>query len=54
MTEPDQDREVPMIDDLDIVVLPDQTSDEAPDWSDRADYDPDTRLLDDRPPHWDS
>jgi hypothetical protein len=52
MTEPDQDREVPMIDDLDIVVLPDQTSDDSPDWSEGIEVDPEVRLLEDRPPHW--
>jgi hypothetical protein len=52
MTEPDDDREVSMIDDLDIVVLPDQTSDDSPDWSDVTEYDPEVRLLEDRPPHW--
>jgi hypothetical protein len=52
MTEPDQDREVPMIDDLDIVVLPDQTSDDVPDWSEAIEADSEVRLLEDRPPHW--
>jgi hypothetical protein len=53
MTEPDQDREVPMIDDTDIVVLPDQTSDDIDlDWSESVEN-PELRLLEDRPPHWD-
>jgi hypothetical protein len=52
MTEPDQEREVPMIDDNDIVVLPDQTSDDMDvDWSEAVE-DPEVRLLEDRPPHW--
>jgi hypothetical protein len=52
MTEPDQEREVPMIDDNDIVVLPDQTSDDIDvDWSEAVE-DPEVRLLEDRPPHW--
>jgi hypothetical protein len=52
MTEPDQDREVPMIDDTDIVVLPDQTLDDTDaDWSESIE-DSEVRLLEDRPPHW--
>lgn len=53
MSEPDQEREVPMIDDTDIVVLPDQTSDDMDmDWSESTE-DREVRLLADRPPHWD-
>jgi hypothetical protein len=53
MTEPDQDREVPMIDDTDIVVLPDQTSDDTDaDWAEGPEVDREVRLLEDRPPHW--
>lgn len=52
MNEPDQDREVPMIEENDIVVLPDQTSDDTDaDWSESVE-DPEVRLLEDRPPHW--
>ncbi len=52
MTEPDQDREVPMIDETDIVVLPDQTMDDTDaDWSESIE-DSEVRLLEDRPPHW--
>jgi hypothetical protein len=53
MTEPDQDREVPMIDDTDIVVLPDQTIDDTDAaWGEPVEVDPEVRLLEDRPPHW--
>lgn len=49
----DSDREVPLIDDTDIVVLPDQTSDDMEtDWPDSADVDREVRLLEDVPPHW--
>jgi hypothetical protein len=53
----DVDREVPMLDELDIVVLPDQTGDDTDDgWGDRHGWDDraaEERLLADRPPHWD-
>ncbi len=52
ITTPDPDREVSMTDDTDIEVLPDQTSDDLDDWSDRREEDRETRLLEDRPPHW--
>jgi hypothetical protein len=53
MTEPD--REVPLVDDDDIVVLPDQTVDDTDaGWGERSDEDSaEARLLADRPPHWD-
>jgi hypothetical protein len=53
----DEDREVPMSEDRDIVVLPDRTSDETDEgWGDRHGYEDraaEERLLADRPPHWD-
>jgi hypothetical protein len=46
-----------MLDELDIVVLPDQTGDDTDDgWGDRHGWDDraaEERLLADRPPHWD-
>lgn len=54
MTTPDDDREVPMVDDTDIVVLPDQTTDDTDrGWSEGYDEDREARLFDDRPPHYD-
>ncbi|HEV2088252.1 MAG TPA: hypothetical protein VGR21_08070 [Cryptosporangiaceae bacterium] len=53
MSTPDTEREVPMLDDTDIVVLPDQTSDDLDtDWREVEEEDPEVRLLADRPPHW--
>jgi hypothetical protein len=51
----DEDRPVPMSEDRDIVVLPDQTVDDTDaGWGDRPAFDDsDERLLADRPPHWD-
>ncbi|SHN46418.1 hypothetical protein [Cryptosporangium aurantiacum] len=51
----DDEREVPMIDDTDIVVLPDQTADDIDsDWRDAAARKlRDLELLENRPPHWD-
>jgi hypothetical protein len=53
----DGDREVPMSEERDIVVLPDQTLDDSDEgWGDRHgddDRDSEERLLADRPPHWD-
>ncbi|EXG79883.1 hypothetical protein [Cryptosporangium arvum] len=51
----DDEREVPMIDDTDIVVLPDQTTDDtdSTDW--RAATSGklrDLELIENRPPHW--
>lgn len=56
MTASDEEREVPMIDDTDLVVLPDQTSDEIDtDWRDAERQRlRDLQLIEDRPPHWDS
>jgi hypothetical protein len=52
----DEDREVPMSEERDIVVLPDQTLDDTDEgWGDRHGYDDrdaEARLLADRPPHW--
>jgi hypothetical protein len=56
MSPSDEEREVPMVDDTDLVVLPDQTSDDVDtDWRD-ADQRRlrDLQLIEDRPPHWDS
>lgn len=52
----DDEREVPMIDDTDIVVLPDQTVDDTDvDHRDAAARKlRDLELLEDRPPHWDA
>ncbi|MFI5960000.1 hypothetical protein [Cryptosporangium sp. NPDC051539] len=52
----DDDREVPMIDDTDLIVLPDQTADDVDaDWRDAAARKlRDLELLEDRPPHWDA
>jgi hypothetical protein len=53
----DGDREVPMSEERDIVVLPDQTLDDTDEgWGDGqgyADRDSEERLIADRPPHWD-
>ncbi|HEV7756457.1 MAG TPA: hypothetical protein VGO94_11430 [Mycobacteriales bacterium] len=54
----DGDREVPMSEERDIVVLPDQTLDDTDEgWGDRfgaeRDRDSEERLIADRPPHWD-
>lgn len=54
----DEDRPVPMSEERDIVVLPDQTVDDTDDgWGDRVSYererDSEERLIADRPPHWD-
>ena len=53
MTAPDQDREVPLSDD-DLVVLPDQTTDDTDlGWGGLPEEpSADDRLLADRPPHW--
>jgi hypothetical protein len=56
MTAPDSEREVPMIDDNELAVLPDQTTDDTDEgWGDRHGEDElasEERLLADRPPHW--
>lgn len=57
MTASDDERVVELIDDTDIVVLPDQTTDDIDtDWRD-ADAGQrglrDLKLIEDRPPHWD-
>jgi hypothetical protein len=56
VTGPDFDHEAPMPEELDVVVLPDQTVDETDDgWGDLhhdRDRDSEERLLADRPPHW--
>lgn len=54
VTQPDQDREVPLSDD-DLVVLPDQTVDDTDGgWGEVSDERAaDERLIGDRPPHWD-
>jgi hypothetical protein len=54
----DGDREVPMSEERDIVVLPDQTLDDTDEgWGGRydteRDRDSEERLIADRPPHWD-
>jgi len=53
VTEPDQDREVPLLDD-DLVVLPDETVDDTDEgWGEVPDERAeDERLVGDRPPHW--
>ena len=51
-TVPDGEREVRLGDETDIVVLPDQTSDDLLDPADRYESSNDERLLEDRPPHW--
>jgi hypothetical protein len=52
MTEPDDDREVPLLDDTDIVVLPDETTDDTEEgwlgYGDERTADP----IHERPPHW--
>jgi hypothetical protein len=57
MTASDDEREVPMIDDTDLVVLPDQTGDDTDtDWRDKEAQQRrlrDLQLIEDRPPHWD-
>lgn len=50
----DDDREVPMVEETDIVVLPDQTTDDEPDWSETRDEDHELRLFEERPPHWEA
>jgi hypothetical protein len=55
----DEDREVPMSEERDVVVLPDQTLDDTDEgWGDRTGgpgyRDSEERLLADRPPHWES
>ena len=51
----DDEREVPMIDDTDIIVLPDQTVDDT-DADDVREASArslrDLELIEDRPPHW--
>jgi hypothetical protein len=48
---PDDDRPVDLDDDLEI--LPDQTSDDTDiGWGEWRAGDDDSRLLEDRPPHW--
>jgi hypothetical protein len=55
MATSDEDREVVLIDDNDLVVVPDQTSDDLDtDWRDAESRRfRDIDLIDDRPPHWD-
>lgn len=50
----DEEREVPLVDDNDIVILPDQTSDDQPDYEERREGSDDDLLIEDRPPHWDA
>lgn len=51
MTAPDDDREVPMFDDTDIVVLPDDGPErEDPSWAEAEDAAADP--LHEPPPHW--
>lgn len=52
--DPDEEREVPLLDDTDIVILPDQTSDDELDYADRIESEGDDAFLADRPPHWDA
>lgn len=53
MANPDDERSVDLSDDDDLVVLPDQTRDESDiGWGGYPDRDDDSRLLEDRPPHW--
>jgi hypothetical protein len=56
MTAPDADREVPLTDDNQLDILPDQTSDDRDEgWGERRgdeEQETDRRLLEDRPPHW--
>lgn len=50
---PDDERPVDLSDDDDLVVLPDQTRDESDiGWGGPLESDDDSRLLDERPPHW--
>jgi hypothetical protein len=55
MTASDEDREVAMVDDNDLIVLPDQTADDLDsDWRDaESRRHRDIDLIADRPPHWD-
>lgn len=49
---PDDERPVDLADD-DLVILPDQTSDDTDvAWGDYDNTGNDDRLLEDRPPHW--
>ncbi|REE99563.1 hypothetical protein DFJ69_5076 [Thermomonospora umbrina] len=49
---PDEDRPVDLVDD-DIDILPDQTADDTDaGWGEWRAGDDDSRLLEDRPPHW--
>jgi hypothetical protein len=49
---PDDERPVDLADD-DLVILPDQTSDDTDSgWGEWRAGDDDERLIEDRPPHW--
>lgn len=49
----DGERRVDFLDGVDV--LPDITGDESPEgWGEYAEDDSTARLIDDRPPHWDS
>lgn len=48
----DAEREVRLVDDLDLEVLPDQSSDDRPDWSELREDDHEVRLFEERPPHY--
>jgi hypothetical protein len=50
----DAEREVPLVDDSEVSVLPDQTGDDEPDWSELREDDHEVRLFEERPPHWDT
>lgn len=50
----DGEREVVLADDTDLTVLPDQTSDDEPEWSELREDDHEVRLFEERPPHWES
>jgi hypothetical protein len=50
---PDDERPVELSDDDELDVLPDQTRDDSDTgWGEWREADEDTRLLDERPPHW--
>jgi hypothetical protein len=50
---PDDERPVEFTDDDELDVLPDQTSDDSDvGWGRWQEPDEDSRLIDDRPPHW--
>ncbi|ACY98571.1 MULTISPECIES: hypothetical protein [Thermomonospora] len=50
---PDEERPVDLVDDDELEILPDQTVDDTDTgWGRWRDDDDDSRLLEERPPHW--